>query len=50
MEPAMTWDEYFCRMLKLVAFKSKDPSTKVGAIIVGPDKEIRSTGYNGLLS
>lgn len=26
---------------------SKDESTKVGCVIVGPDKEIRSTGYNG---
>ena len=28
--------------------KSKDQSTKVGCIIVGPDHEVRSTGYNGL--
>jgi dCMP deaminase len=35
-------------MAYLVATKSKDPSTKVGAIIVGPDNEVRSTGYNGL--
>lgn len=26
---------------------SKDQSTKVGAIILGPDWEVRSTGYNG---
>jgi dCMP deaminase len=26
---------------------SKDPATKVGAVIVGPDLEIRSTGFNG---
>ena len=26
---------------------SKDPSTKVGAAIIGPDREIRATGYNG---
>lgn len=26
---------------------SKDPSTKVGAIILGPDNEVRSLGYNG---
>lgn len=26
---------------------SKDPSTKVGAVIVSPDKQILSTGYNG---
>lgn len=35
-------------MAYLVSMKSKDPSTRVGAIIVGPDKEIRATGYNGL--
>jgi dCMP deaminase len=27
---------------------SKDPSTRVGSVIVGPDREIRSTGFNGL--
>lgn len=45
---SVTWDEYFMTMAYLVAMKSKDPSTKVGAVIVGPDHEIRSTGYNGL--
>lgn len=34
-------------MVDLVASKSKDLRTKVGCIIVGPDKDIRSTGYNG---
>ena len=29
------------------ARKSKDPSTQVGAAIIGPDREARSTGYNG---
>lgn len=43
----MNWDTYFADLCKAVAQKSKDPSTKVGAIIVGPDKEIRSTGWNG---
>jgi len=28
--------------------KSKDTSTRVGAVIVGKDNEIRSTGFNGL--
>ncbi len=32
----------------LVSMKSKDPSTRVGAVIVGDNKEIISTGYNGL--
>jgi dCMP deaminase len=43
----MRWDEYFIKMAFLVAEKSKDPSTKVGCVIVGPDNEIRSTGFNG---
>jgi dCMP deaminase len=44
----MNWDEYFLKMAWLAARKSKDPSTHVGCIIVGPDKEILSTGFNGL--
>lgn len=44
----MNWDEYFIEIATLVAKKSKDRSTKVGCVIVGPEKEIRSTGYNGM--
>lgn len=43
-----TWNQYFMTMAYLVSMKSKDPSTRVGAVIVGPDREIRATGYNGL--
>ena len=42
-----SWNNYFIALAKLVAQKSKDNSTKVGVVIVGPDHEIRSTGYNG---
>lgn len=42
------WDQYFMSMAFFVAMKSKDPSTKVGTVVVGPDNEIRSTGFNGL--
>ena len=42
-----TWDEYFMGLARDVASRSKDRSTRVGAVIVGPDREIRSTGYNG---
>lgn len=42
------WHRHFLNMALLNASMSKDPSTKVGAVIVGPDHEIRSTGYNGL--
>lgn len=41
------WDKYFLRMSELVASKSKDPSTKSGCVIVGPEHEVRSTGFNG---
>lgn len=43
----MSWDNYFLEGCNWVSSKSKDRSTKVGAIIVGPDHEIRSTGCNG---
>ena|ERR1041385_3476444 len=43
----MNWDEKFLAIAKTVASWSKDRSRKVGAVIVGPDHEIRSVGYNG---
>jgi dCMP deaminase len=42
------WDVYFMDMARLVASKSKDPSTQVGCVIIGLDKEVRSTGFNGI--
>ena len=41
-----SWDDNFLAISQVVAKRSKDPSTKLGAVIVGPDHEIRSTGYN----
>jgi dCMP deaminase len=41
------WNDYFMTIARTVARKSKDQSVKVGVVIVGPDHEIRSTGYNG---
>jgi dCMP deaminase len=41
-----SWDQYFTDLLGPVAAKSKDRSRKIGCIIVGPDHEIRTTGYN----
>lgn len=40
-------DLYYLNLCLAVLEGSKDPSTKVGAVIVGPDGEIRSTGFNG---
>ena len=41
------WDRRFIDLARHIAQWSKDPSTKVGCIVVGPDREIRSTGFNG---
>jgi len=42
------WVRYFMTMAYLVAMNSKDERTRIGAVIVGPDKEVRSTGFKGL--
>jgi dCMP deaminase len=42
----MNWTEYFRQIAHTVKLKSKDESTQIGAVIVGHDHEIVSTGYN----
>jgi dCMP deaminase len=44
-----SWDSYFMAMVYLVASRSKDKRAHIGAVIIGPQKEIRSTGYNGFV-
>lgn len=41
------WHARFLALAEHIAGWSKDPSTKVGCVIVGPDKEVRAQGYNG---
>ena len=41
------WDNRFLQLAEHISKWSKDPSTKVGCVVVGPDREIRSTGFNG---
>ena len=43
------WNYRFLELAELISTWSKDPSTKTGAVVVGPDKEIRATGYNGFV-
>lgn len=43
----MTWNEYFMGLAHHVATRSKDPSSKVGAVIIDTDRRIVSTGFNG---
>lgn len=41
------WNYRFMEVALHISTWSKDPNTKVGCVVVGPDKEIRSQGYNG---
>ena len=41
------WDQRFLKLAEHISGWSKDPSTKVGCVVVGEDREIRSTGFNG---
>jgi dCMP deaminase len=48
MDKQKKWDQRFLDLSDHIAGWSQDRDHKVGAVIVGPDLEIRSTGYNGL--
>lgn len=48
MKAQLNWDEYFMGMAVLSSLRSKDPSTKVGAVIVNDEKKVVSIGYNGM--
>ena len=44
---SLKWDLRFLDLAHHISYWSKDPSTKVGCVVVGADREIRSTGFNG---
>ena|ERR1017187_6944669 len=46
MQEIMSWDEFFFRHVYLAALKSRDPRTKIGAVLV-KDGIIISEGMNG---
>lgn len=41
------WTKRFLDLAAHIAGWSKDRSTQVGAVVIGPKKEIRAVGYNG---
>jgi dCMP deaminase len=43
----ISWDECFMRMAKVIALRSKDPSTQNGALVATPDNIVVGLGYNG---
>ena len=46
----LTWEEYFMGLAHLSGFRSKDPNTQVGAVIVDENNRVVSIGYNGFPS
>ena len=43
-EKQRKWDEYFLKIAETVALKSKDPSSKMGCVIVDENKRVVSVG------
>lgn len=43
------WDEYFMGIAERVAVRSKDPSSKLGCVIVDERRRPVSFGYNGMI-
>jgi dCMP deaminase len=41
------WDKVMMKMAFVISSMSKDPATKVGAVLVSPDRTRISVGYNG---
>jgi dCMP deaminase len=46
-EDLSKWDLRMLELAEHVAGWSKDPSTRVGAVIAQPDRRVSSLGYNG---
>lgn len=42
------WIEHYLQMCDLISKMSRDTKTKVGCVLIGADKEVISTGFNGL--
>lgn len=48
--PRKSWDEYFLDMAQAAASRATCPRIAVGAVVVRPNHEVLSTGYNGARS
>ncbi len=46
----LSWDEYFMGIAVFTSLRSKDPNSKVGAVIVNSENHILGTGYNGFVA
>lgn len=50
VKSALNWDEYFMLQAMIASFRSKDPSTKVGAVFVDENNHQVTMGYNGFVA
>jgi dCMP deaminase len=46
----LSWDLFYLSLAAATRRKSKDPSTKVGSILVRPNNTVASLGFNGIPS
>lgn len=46
----LNWDEYFMLQAMLASFRSKDPTTQVGCVLVDQNHHQISMGYNGFVA
>ena len=42
-----TWGDRYCKLAKEMSTWSKDPSTQVGAVVIGKHGQVLSQGFNG---
>jgi len=47
MNPNKKWDDRFTLLAEDVSEWSKDPSSKIGVVVVDDDRNVRITAYNG---
>ncbi len=50
VDSKINWDEYFMLQAMLASYKSKDPNTKVGCVIVDDHNHQITMGYNGTIA
>ncbi|MBI2519451.1 MAG: dCMP deaminase family protein [Bdellovibrio sp.] len=50
VESGLNWDDYFMLLAMITSFKSKDPATKVGCVIVDSNQRQVTMGYNGMVA
>ena len=50
IDKPIEWNDYFLEIARTVSKRSNCLRAQVGAVIVGTDKKIKATGYNGVPS